>query len=224
MAKIKSTMKSIVYLMLLLFSYQHLMAQSEPYLGGIGRGDAQITQTNTLLGYGLPIELLNFEAILQNRAVDLNWQTASEHNNEFFTVERSADLFNFEPIAYIGGAGNSTELLSYTTQDLNPLDGVSYYRLKQTDLDGTFEYSDIRFVILGADNELLIFPNPSNTGLINFQNPAEIGELSIYSSEGKLVFKETVGNTLQVELNSGVYLARYEVAGFLKTKKIVITN
>lgn len=210
--------------MLLLFSYQHLMAQSEPYLGGIGRGDAQINQTNTYLGYGLPIELLNFEAILQNRAVDLNWQTASEHNNEFFTVERSANLFNFEPITYIGGAGNSTELLSYTTQDLNPLDGVSYYRLKQTDLDGTFEYSDIRVVILGADDKLLVFPNPSNTGLINFQNPADIGELSIYDSEGKLVFKETVGNTLQVKLNFGVYLARYEVAGFLKMKKIVITN
>jgi hypothetical protein len=79
-------------------------------------------------------------------------------------------------------------------------------------------------VILGANDDMLVFPNPSNTGLINFQNPVDIGEMAIYSSEGKLVFKEIVGNTLQVRLNPGVYLVRYEVAGFLKTKKIVITN
>lgn len=172
----------------------------------------------------LPIELVRFDAILQNRIVDLTWQTASEHNNDFFTVERSADIFNFEPIANMDGAGNSTELLNYATQDLHPLNGVSYYRLKQTDFDGAFEYSDLRVVILGEIDELLVFPNPSNTGLINFQNPVDIGEMAIYSSEGKLVFKEIVGNTLQVRLNPGVYLVRYEVAGFLKTKKIVITN
>ena len=172
----------------------------------------------------LPIELVSFDAVLQKRIIDLTWQTASEHNNDFFTVERSADSYNFEPITNMDGAGNSTELLSYATQDLYPLNGVSYYRLKQTDFDGAFEYSDLRVVILGADDELLVFPNPSITGLINFQNPVDIGELAIYSSEGKLVFKEMVGNTLQVKLNPGVYLARYKVAGLLETKKIVITN
>ena len=221
MVKIKSTMKPIIYILLILFSRQNLMAQ---YSGGNGRGDTQITQANISLGNALPIELVSFDAVLQNRIVDLTWQTASEHNNDFFTVERSADIFNFEPIANMDGAGNSTVLLSYATQDLHPLNGVSYYRLKQTDFDGAFEYSDLRVVILGADDEMLVFPNPSSTGLINFQNPVDIGELAIYSSEGKLVFKEMVGNTLQVKLNPGVYLVRYEVAGLLKTKKIVITN
>lgn len=238
-------MKKIILSTLIVFVCTIGYAQNDPYSGGIGRGDARITKINTPLvevfiyyggigrgdimvqlnaGPALPIELVRFDAILQNRIVDLTWQTASEHNNDFFTVERSADSYNFEAIANLDGAGNSTELLSYATQDLYPLNGVSYYRLKQTDFDGAFEYSDLRVVNLGADDDLLVFPNPSNTGLIHFQNPVDIGELAIYSSEGKLVFREMVGNTLQVKLNPGVYLVRYEVAGLLKTKKIVITN
>lgn len=171
----------------------------------------------------LPVELLNFNALLNNRQVELTWQTASEHNNDFFTVERSADGFNFEPIAYVDGAGNSNSLLSYATQDANPFEGVSYYRLKQTDFDGAFEYSDIRVVVKSDDSDLLVFPNPSNTGLINFKSAVDIGELSIYSSEGKLVFKETVGNNLQVKMSAGVYYAHYEVGGVLKSKKIVVS-
>jgi hypothetical protein len=171
----------------------------------------------------LPVELLNFNALLNNRQVELTWQTASEHNNDFFTVERSSDGFNFEPIAYVDGAGNSTTLLNYSEVDLQPLDGVSYYRLKQTDFDGAFEYSDIRVIVKSDDSDLLVFPNPSNTGLINFKSAVDIGELSIYSSEGKLVFKETVGNNVQVKLSAGVYHAHYEIGGVLKSKKIVVS-
>jgi surface protein len=171
----------------------------------------------------LPVELLDFTAEIKNRTVDLTWQTASEHNNDFFTVERSSDGFNFELIAYVDGAGNSTSLLSYATQDANPFVGVSYYRLKQTDFDGAFEYSDIRVIVKSDDSDLLVFPNPSNTGLINFKSAVDIGELSIYSSEGKLVFKETVGNNVLVKLSAGVYHAHYEIGGVLKSKKIVVS-
>lgn len=92
----------------------------------------------------LPIELIDFDAIRNDRFVDLTWQTATEKNNNYFTIEKSVDGLNFISIGNVSGAGNSTDLLTYKLIDSSPTqDRVSYYRLKQTDYDGTFTYSDI---------------------------------------------------------------------------------
>lgn len=88
----------------------------------------------------LPIELLGFTAQDQGSSVKIDWVTASETNNDYFVLERSANGLEYSPIEQIQGAGNSTTTLYYHHQDLNPLDGVSYYRLKQVDNDGAFEY------------------------------------------------------------------------------------
>jgi hypothetical protein len=74
--------------------------------------------------------------------VVLEWATGSEINNDFFTIERSLDVEHAEIIGYLDGAGNSTQTLWYSFVDQNPLPGISYYRLKQTDFDGKFEYFD----------------------------------------------------------------------------------
>jgi hypothetical protein len=169
------------------------------------------------------VELLSFNATLNNRKVDLTWQTASEHNNDFFTVERSADGFNFEPVLYKDGAGNSNELLSYTIQDVQPLEGVSYYRLKQTDLDGAFEFSDIKIVDMESNSNVMIYPNPSN-GIVNFKSNKEIINLTISTAEGKVLLNEVKSSEFRLELPIGVYYATFEIEGTLYSKKLVIVK
>jgi hypothetical protein len=118
------------------------------------------TTNDVLVSCPLPIELISFEARLNNRQVDLTWQTASEHNNDYFSVERSHDGTSWETIENIQGAGNSTSLLSYQTYDFYPYRGVGYYRLKQVDYDGKTTFSEIQRVY--KTDELMILPNPSS--------------------------------------------------------------
>jgi subtilisin-like proprotein convertase family protein len=89
----------------------------------------------------LPIELLTFTAQHKFGQVFLKWSTGSEINNDFFTLERSKDAIFSEIIGFVNGAGNSAQTLHYQFIDTMPLSGLSYYRLKQTDFDGSFEYS-----------------------------------------------------------------------------------
>ncbi|MBI2269038.1 MAG: T9SS type A sorting domain-containing protein [Bacteroidetes bacterium] len=113
----------------------------------------------------LPIELLSFTAIKNVNKVDLNWTTATETNNDYFTVENSADGEKFEVIAHVDGAGNSVKAIKYSTVDLKPFNGISYYRLRQTDFDGKYTYSNIVSVDFASNETFFtIFPNPSVVG------------------------------------------------------------
>lgn len=116
----------------------------------------------------LPIELLSFNAKLNsNQMTDLTWETASETNNDYFTVERSANGKTFEYVTMVKGAGTSTKIIDYGTIDAKPLKGVSYYRLKQTDFDGKYTYSKNVAVEL-KDNSfayLSVFPNPFSNNI-----------------------------------------------------------
>jgi len=107
----------------------------------------------------LPIELISFTAKVEEPWVRLDWTTASERNNDFFTVERSADGEHFTNIHEELGAGNSQQVLNYLTFDREPLTGLSYYRLRQTDFDGTSELSGVVTVYrgIGTDRPLVVF-------------------------------------------------------------------
>ncbi|RLD55710.1 MAG: hypothetical protein DRJ01_16260, partial [Bacteroidetes bacterium] len=93
--------------------------------------------------YVLPIELVDFNANVVGNNVELNWTTTSEINNDYFTVERSIDAINFEIVDDISGAGNSNKSINYKLVDYSPYQGISYYRLKQTDYDGKYSHSKI---------------------------------------------------------------------------------
>jgi len=111
----------------------------------------------------LPITLVSFTAVLQDDIVQINWVTATEENNEFFTLERSTTGIDFIEIAQINGAGNSSEILHYSFTDSEIPEGTIYYILKQTDYDGNFEYSDIIAVSnekLQSECKLNVNPNP----------------------------------------------------------------
>jgi hypothetical protein len=104
----------------------------------------------------LPIELLYFNATPNQKIVDLTWATASELNNESFTVERSIDGLTWETVLTVSGAGTTNQRTDYSNEDTRPLSGLSYYRLKQTDFDGQFTYSNIKSVYMNTENAELI--------------------------------------------------------------------
>src|SRR4029077_10054898 len=116
----------------------------------------------------LPVTLLDFNAVYNNTENDVNitWSTSSQVNNKLFTVERSLDGTSFSEIADLPGAGTNSQILNYSTIDPNPVPGIDYYRLKQTDYDGSFTYSKVVPVNVTANNSLVLFPNPVQSDLM----------------------------------------------------------
>lgn len=114
----------------------------------------------------LPIELIDFNAEAMEDEVKLSWTTASEINNDYFTIERSTDGREFEEIAMVFGNGNSTELSRYTYMDNNPARGINYYRLKQTDFDGKFTYSELKTVMFETVETVKIYPTLVNDVIV----------------------------------------------------------
>lgn len=91
----------------------------------------------------LPIELISFEGEKLKDHNILTWESASESNNDYYTIEHSEDGYSWFPLGYVSGMGNSTQITQYTYRHSNPKSVLNYYRLKQTDFDGKFEYFDI---------------------------------------------------------------------------------
>ena len=122
-------------------------------------------------GIVLPVELLSFDVVKINQnQVYIQWETASEINNDYFTIERSKDGSNWEAITRINATNTNNEITNYSTTDKSPIKGVSYYRLKQTDLDGTTTYSSIKNMYIDQDpNPVVnIYPNPTS-GIVHIQ-------------------------------------------------------
>lgn len=162
----------------------------------------------------LPISLLDFTAIADKDKVLLNWATASELNNDFFTVEKSSDAIDFEPITTIIGAGNSNTIIEYQYKDMTPYTGVSYYRIKQTDYDGKFSYSEIRAVkFLLPLSGFSVYPNPVKSGeilqIIPDNNWDVSYTISVYALNGQKVAEFNTDGAfsflINASLNKGVY-------------------
>lgn len=144
-------------------------------------------------GSTLPITLVSFDAVPEQGFVRLDWATASEKDNAYFTVERSTDAIAFEPVLQLSGAGNSASMLHYSTVDQNPLAGISYYRLRQTDFNGTSTVSPVVVVNnQGMDGGTFsIFPNPSGSGeAITLPVSAMGKQIEVRNLTGQLVVSE----------------------------------
>lgn len=152
----------------------------------------------------LPIELLRFDAIPGKHEVKLEWETATELNNSHFEVERSADGRNYQQIGTVGGHGTTSQVIAYEFTDGSPLSGKSFYRLKQVDFDGAYEYSPVEPVTFGGGSELKIFPNPASSGAeINIQG-SKIRSVRVYNMVGQLIIDESYERPLdQVIISSG---------------------
>jgi len=156
----------------------------------------------------LPIELLNFNAIECGKDVCIDWSTATELNNDYFSIERSVDAENWIQIKKVKGAGTSQRTLNYTAMDYEPLPGVSYYRLKQTDFDGSFNYSKVEAVEFKDEIVVGIYPNPS-TGKLNISNCKNYHKVIVVDMLGKMIFTSEITKDATVldlsQLSSGEY-------------------
>ncbi len=195
-------------------------------------GTASLTCVNNII---LPIELADFTATQNNNEVDLKWATVTETNNSYFTVERSVDGKTFEElnkVKSIAVDGSSKNILHYTDVDNEPLPGVSYYRLSQTDLNGKTNKLTITSVA-NKDNDgaFIIAPNPTD-GVLNITyscQTATTGTFRLYDGNGILILEQNVvcalgNNKTQIDINdkqNGIYFATFTTnSSFYRTKLI----
>lgn len=122
-----------------------------------GSGVDCVSNCSSSASNPLPITLLNFKCSYKNNHVYLEWATSSEINNDYFIIERSQDGIFYEDILRILGAGNSNQLIEYSSIDFNPLIGASYYRLKQVDFDGNYSTSYPISIIIDHINKEPIY-------------------------------------------------------------------
>ena len=164
----------------------------------------------------LPITLLHFAAaVTPEKLVRTDWRTATEINNDYFTVERSGDGATFQTVGHVSGAGNSTSALDYVFVDDAPLMGVSYYRLRQTDFDGTFTFSNIRPVEIKDGSDFsLDAAYRSDLGLqLSYRAVAPYLTVEIFDLAGKRIFGDLIDNyegqsVIYPNLARGTYLVR----------------
>lgn len=188
----------------------------------------------------LPIELLNFKVQLKNKVTEVVWTTATENNNDYFTIERSADGKNWTAIGQIDGAGNSSTMLNYSATDNKPLYGISYYRLKQTGFDGRTDFSKIVSLNNLASNAALnVYPNPAVNGqtvTVNYSNPSGDGQevlITVFDFIGrtlysKVLLQEKEGVLTAIDPNDklapGVYFVTGSSNNEIFQKRLVVID
>ncbi len=185
----------------------------------------------------LPIELLSFTANINEDKVDLKWITITEVNNKFFTIERSANGSVWEDVAMVAGERNSSSYIEYMDVDYNPYEGVSYYRLKQTDFDGKYTYSNVvpvNFVAKG-NGSINLFPNPVQAGEsinISFDDVSGTEVLVVLQDiVGKEYYTKLIVNvnegelialSIDSEIPAGIYLITASSNNSMYSQKLIV--
>lgn len=181
----------------------------------------------------LPIELLSFNALQKDSYVDITWATATEKENDYFTVEKSSDGINFKSIEEIDGAGMSTDVMFYSTKDMNPSYGLVYYRLKQTDFNGKSTYSKIISVDFRSvkDLDFEIVPNPAieneKSNIVLTLVPEKDILVTITDINGVVCFEDTKKVSDQkIEIpnnfSKGIYVVKIVSSDNIQTKRMII--
>ena len=156
----------------------------------------------------LPVTLVSFEGQSENNQTKLTWKTTSETNNKGFKIERSADARMFEKIGFVDGSGDTKENQFYHFTDLHPI-AKGYYRLKQLDYDGKFEYSKI-VMVKRSNGVFKIYPNPAQDNLIISGIEGE-QDLNIVNDAGRMIMSTKVSAGKPVSIRSlkpGLYTVK----------------
>lgn len=201
--------------------------------GTANRADEIISYSTTSTGcvncsVSLPVELLRFDAAVEGTSVVCNWETASETDCDYFMVERSANGLEFEPIGMMDGAGTSSTAHFYKLYDSSPTNGISYYRLAQTDFNGTIDYSEMRSVQFGTAADVTVLPNPSHDGAFTIvAKELDAATIQLRNIAGETIPLEAV--VLEEEtviavsgLPAGCYLLSYPTEKGQQTEKIIV--
>lgn len=178
----------------------------------------------------LPVELMYFNGkVTDEQKVELNWATASEHQSDYFLIERSQDLQNFTEVAKVKAAGMSSQRLTYNTTDEKPLKGTSYYRLTQVDLNGSRHTYRPISVSIDDDTKIDVYPNPSDgeAFYVRTTNPETAIQVHSLSGTPIPVSVTPKGNnellvTPLARLTQGLYVVSITTPESTQRKKLVI--
>jgi hypothetical protein len=185
-------------------------------------GDGTLTGPVVLAASSpLPVELLSFSAISAKRKVIAIWATATEQNSSSFTIERSADGYDFDAVGSVSAAGFSMHETSYSFTDESPFNGKSYYRLKLTNADGSTEIYSVVLVEVNAI-AVDVYPNPSD-GKFTVDTEESVTHFSVTDCNGKNVFSFTSNSShdaIETHLEPGLYLIQSSDNKY--RKKIII--
>lgn len=213
--------------------------------GGLERDGWYVDDIGIIIYQITPVELLSFSANIKSNNVVLIWSTASEMNNRVFEIQRAAGnagegSLNWKTIGSVEGRGTTTEKSDYTYTDESPVIGISYYRLKQIDFDGTYKILNAEMVEFNLVKDFSLeqnYPNPFNPStVINYSIPiAGQVKLTVYNllgSEVAVLVNENkeAGNysvefsteNLKNNLGSGVYIYTLKSGSFTQTRKMVV--
>lgn len=203
--------------------------------GSTGAANVNLAQTSPTIN-ALPVELVSFtaEPIRRNETdlVELQWVTASEERNAYFTIERSLDGEHFTPLFNVAGAGTTSETSRYIAYDDHPYSGISYYRLKQTDLDGASETFHKVAVELYYGSVISISPIPAiNNASIKFKlEESADAQWIVYDATGKKVedFKARLDKGISyfdidvTKYNSGIYFIHFRIGNKEYKERLLI--
>jgi hypothetical protein len=188
---------------------------------------APVWYTRTDLG-ALPITFSSFTAQKQNKTVKLNWTTEQEFNSSHFIIERSADGRTWQSLASMAAAGNSNNHLEYTAYDNLPLNGTSYYRIKEVDKDGRLQVSVVRPVNFDAGYSITVAPNPAKDFVVvtmdRINNAGST--IRLFNASGNLVYTEKT-NLSKLNINTaafarGLYFIKISNAGEVAVQKVLL--
>jgi len=202
--------------------HQTWMADTNPPTGN-GSISSSRPNTKITIGNPLPVSLLNFNANCVNKNVKLNWQTASELNNDYFDVERSNDGNSYASLLRLNGNGTTNEPHQYFAYDEQPLAGINYYRLKQVDFNGSTTYYNPVMVNCADDTNVSVYPNPNNGSFI-VSGISDDDEIQLTDALGRNLFSKK--GEINYELNNlqeGIYFVIIKNKfGVVQTQKIVV--
>ena len=175
----------------------------------------------------LPVRLISFTVTVLQDRVKLEWITSSEVNNDHFTIQRSANAKDWEDIEQIKAVVNSYTDSYYSAYDESPLSGQSYYRLKQTDIDGKADYSEIREIEMKGPADIKVYPNPATDYIMVSVPGSKKLLIELFNISGQ---KINVPVNYQVDkaslsvagIPSGVYLIRIRQGSSFETRKLQI--
>ena len=177
----------------------------------------------------LPVELLYFHATCMGDAVQFEWSTASETNNEYFTIERSTDAVNYEEIARIQGAGTTSQRSDYSFMADNSNSGMTYYRLRQTDIDGKYEIFTPIALQCSAEQatDIDLYPVPARDMVNIISNGENMSRVEVYTIQGsRIMSREAEGTRTQINVSTfaaGAYIVKVTTeTGVTISRKLIV--
>lgn len=191
-----------------------------------------------MIGYGnnvLPVEWLSLDAHAYQKGININWLTASEINNDYFEIEHSTDGSHYNSVGRVEGQGNSNSINTYQFLHQNPVAGANYYRIRQVDYDGNYDYSDIVTAtwtgvpMHGLNIAYVYFGNDDQKALVEFIPNREIA-IFIFDIHGNILYQNqqitnahfTSINLSQLVLDPGLYVLKVSSDRQLNAKKFIV--